>query len=309
LSWATEDNHVGIASYRDGAWSPPESILCAYRRPERHYSQSLVDMSQDDGEYPAVAWMAVSSRNGLTSVCVCVPSDSGFPVAENLVRSEGGFSPVVARDRHRDVWVVWEAPSGMGWVHTYTKATVSAPAMVGAGRDRAVTWTLSEPAPGTWWAVLRARNEEPFEEMARVSAGPGLEMSWTDDSPPAGVLRYRVRRESVDALYRWESEEVRWPPKSQRPLILKRPATPVAAHAPMEFVVQGAEPGTLEVRLYDLQGRLVAADRAVALGGEWDTVRLDLGTAAPALATGVYFLQVRDGAGRVSDAAKVVILR
>ncbi len=309
LSWATEDHHVGIASYRDGAWSPPESILCAYRRPERHRSQSRAYMSQDDGEYPAVAWMAVSSRNGLTSVCVCVPSDSGFPVAENLEGSDQGLGAQVARDRNRDVWVTWWAPNGMGWVHTYTKATASAPTILGAGRDRAVTWTLSELAPGTWWAVLRARNEGPFEEVARLRAGPGVEMSWTDDSPPAGILRYRIRRESVDAAYRWESEETRWPPRSQRPLIVMRGAVPVAAHAPIEFAVQGAEPGPLEVRLYDLQGRRVAAQEAVAAGDGWDTVRLELGTAAPGLATGVYFLQVRDAAGRESGAAKVVVLR
>ncbi len=308
LSWATERDHVGIASYREGLWSPPESILCAYRRPERHYSQSAAAMSQDDGEYPAVAWMAVSSRTGLTSVCACVPSDSGFPVAENLEHTDQGISPEVGRDRNRDVWVAWWAPNGMGWVHTYTKATASTPAVVGAGRDRAVTWTLSELAPGTWWAVLRARNEGPFEEVARLRAGPGLEMSWTDDPPPAGVLRYRIRRESVDAASRWESEEARWPPKSQRPLIVMRGAVPVAAHAPIEFVVQGAEPGILEVRLYDLQGRRVAAQQAVAAGGGWDTVRLELGTAAPGLATGVYFLQVRDAAGQASDAVKVVVL-
>jgi hypothetical protein len=309
LSWAATEDHVGIASYRDGAWSPPESILCAYRRPEGHYSQSAASMSQDDGEYPAVAWMPVSSRNGLTSVCVCVPDDSGFPVAENLEGSDQGISPEVARDRNHDVWVAWWAPRGMGWVHTYTKAITSTPVVVRAGRDRAVTWTLTEPAPDSWWAVLRARKHGPFEEVARVRAGPGLELSWTDDSHPPGVQRYRIRRESVDARYRWESEEARWPPKRERPLVLKLPAMPVGARSVIEFAVQGVEPGSLEVRLYDLQGRLVAADRAVALGGEWDTVRLDLRTASPGPAPGVYFLQVRDAAGQASETVKVLVLR
>lgn len=62
LSWASDDNHVGIAFYRDGVWSAPESVFCAYLRPEAHYSQSAAAMSRDDGEYPAVSWMAVSSR-------------------------------------------------------------------------------------------------------------------------------------------------------------------------------------------------------------------------------------------------------
>jgi hypothetical protein len=314
LSWATDRDFVGIACYRDGVWSPPESVFCAYLRPEAHYSQSRAEMSRDDGEYPAVSWMAVSSRNGLTSVCVCVPNDSGFAVAENLPGSEEGISPVVARDCNYDVWVAWRAPSGMGWTHTYTRATSSTPTVIGAGSDVIVAWTLSEPAPGSWWAVLRARTAEPFQEVARVQAGAGVARSWIDPGPPAGALRYRIRRESVDSRYQWLSDETLWPvdgPPSPGPggrLLLVR-ASPNPSSSAMRFEVLNANAGPLDVQVYDLRGRLLLRQHPTASGIGRDALLIDAATAATPFAPGLYFLRVSDSSGKVSPTAKFVLLQ
>jgi hypothetical protein len=314
LSWATIDDYVGVASFRDGVWSPPESVFCAYLRPEAHYSQSAAEMSRDGEDYPAVAWMAVSSRNGLTSVCVCVPSDSGFTVAENLPGSEEGGAPMVARDRNRDVWVVWEGTSGMAWAHTYTRATSSPPTVTGAAQDRVVAWTLSEPAPGSWWAVLRSQGSEPFAEVARLKAGEGLAMSWTDVDADWDTLRYRVRRECMDKQYEWLSDEVLWTagvspsPFSGRRLLLVR-ASSNPAQSVVRFELLNASTGALSIRVYDVHGRLVLRQTSPASGSGRDTIQVDLGAANTAPGTGLFFLRVVDATGKVSPSAKFVLLR
>jgi len=63
---------------------------------------------------------------------------------------------------------------GIWFTHAYTAATTSTPRIEPAAGDRVVRWTLSEPAPETWWAVLRAPEQGAFEEVARVRAGPGV---------------------------------------------------------------------------------------------------------------------------------------
>lgn len=313
LSWATIDDYVGIASYHDGVWSPPESLFCAYLRPEVHYSQSAAEMSRDDGEYPAVSWMAVSSRNGLTSICVCVPGDSGFTVAENLPGSEDGVSPVVARDRNQDVWVMWQAPAkGMGWAHTYTRATSTPPTVTPVRGKRTIAWWLSEPAPGSWWAVLRAREGEPFEEVARVRAGPGHAMSW-DDMNATGIYRYRIRRECLDRQYQWLSDEGRWPvdvppgfPGTE--LILYR-ASANPSDAVIRFEVLNASAGPLDVQIYDVRGRLLLRQRPSADGNGLDSILIDLNSSTTHSNAGLYFLRVADASGKVSPSAKIVHLR
>jgi hypothetical protein len=316
LSWATSRDFVGIASYRDGAWSPAESLFCAYLRPEAHYSQSRAEMSPDEGEFPAVSWMAASSLTGLTSVCVCVPGDSGFTVAENLAGSEEGISPVVARDRNQDVWVAWRAPLGMGWAHTYTRATASTPTIAGAGSERVLAWTLSEPAPGSWWAVLRAGDRQSFQEVARVRASEELAMSWTDLSPATDSLHYRIRRECLDTQYEWLSDDVLWPvvvpspppPPPGGPLLLLR-ASANPASSILRFEVLNANAGPLDVQMYDLRGRLLLREQPAATGSGRDEVLVDVGAIPAPLAPGLYFLRAADSTGKVSPSVKVVVLR
>ncbi len=315
LSWATINDYVGISTFRDGGWSPPESLFCAYLRPGGHRAQSAAEMSRDDGEYPAVSWMAVSRVNSLTSVCVCVPGDSGFTVAENLAGSEYAGAPIVARDRNQDVWVVWEAPAkGMGWAHTYTRAISSAPTVTPVRGKRTVAWWLSEPAPGSWWAVLRALEGEPFEEVGRVRAGPSSAMSWDDLSPPGGAFRYRIRRECLDQQYQWLSDEGQWqvgvpPGGSNGPELVLLRTSSNPSDASVRFELLNASVGPLDVQVYDLRGRLLLRQRPSAFGGGRDSILVDLALATTRPTAGLYFLRVTDASGKVSPSAKIVFLQ
>lgn len=308
MAWGTEGDehksHLPIRTFHRGAWSPPESLRCA-DLPNGFWTQ-IPDLSRDDREYPAVVWLAIDATGtGRASICVCMPTDSGYTVADNLPYSG---VPTIARDRDGDVWVAWwDLFIGMFWLHTYNRATADDVRIEGHGRHRRVAWTLSEPAPETWWAVLRARGREDFESVARIRAGPSLDMSWTDSSPPAGLLRYKIRRECVDTRYRWESRVVRTPEKSKG-LTLRVPS-PLPISRSGELHLANAVAGPLELRLYDLQGRVVCEFHSTASGSGEDTVRFDLGVAARPLGNGIYFAAIRDAAGGSSAAVKIVILR
>jgi hypothetical protein len=246
--------------------------------------------------------------------------------------------PVVTRDLNGDVWVAWwKYFDGMFWSHSYTTATTSAPRVTGTGRSRTVTWTLSEPAPETWWAVLRSqpRHElqaqqsassgsvvdvdqnasggtptadgEGFELAARVRAGAATEMSWTDTSRPGGPLSYKIRRECMDKRYEWLSPKVRWAGRSEQELSLGRVPSPARSLVALE--VGNAARGMLVLRLYDIEGRVVLQQAAAVSGGELNTAQLNLAAAVPRLSDGIYFLRATDAAGKVSEAIKIVALR
>jgi len=322
LAWGTSRPEVYLATYHDGVWSEAQALPCAYR--EGPYSQHLSsdpDLSRDDAELPVIVWDA--QFFGGSRVCVCVPTDSGYGVAESLEDVPGGVLPSVARDRNGDVWVAWWEEFGpLRWQHSYTSAMASAPRVIGAGRHRALAWSLSETAPGSWWTVQRSggharaqpgapRGESgadgSFEDVARVRAGEGSDLSWVDDSPPGGVLRYRIRRDCVDKRYEWLSDEATWPPQVRKPRAVRLAAR--GASDGNELELEGAAPGTLDVRVYDVQGRLVHRQREVTTEGESKVFRLGLGMQGATLRSGIYFIRVRDALGQESNAVKTVLLR
>lgn len=242
--------------------------------------------------------------------CIAFPTDSGWSPGEEIPGTEGMFlSPVVTRDRNGDAWVAWNMkrrPDSY-YSHTYVSATTSLPRLVGAGRHRRLEWTLSEPAPESWWTVLRARGAGEFAPVARLRAGAGREMSWSDDSPPAGRPRYKIRRESLDARYVWESEEARWPGMGPRPRIRVTVPMPIASRGRIELSLFAL--GPVELRLYDLQGRIVLVQQGAAGGTGQDAIVFDLRTASRPISNGVYFASVRDASGESSDVVKVLVLR
>ena len=306
LAWGTGgENFVPIRTFRRGVWSEPESLRCAYPYPEDHWTSSP-DVSRDGGEYPAVSWIE-TNPTGRQTICVCMPTDAGFTVADHLPFR--GL-PTIARDRNGDVWVAWwdaVTITGMFWLHTYNRATASDLRIEGHGRHRRVAWTLSEPAPETWWAVLRASGAGDFVQVARVRAGPGLGMSWADTSPPAGLLRYRVRRESVDTRYLWESPEVRLPEKGRGLAVRLLRRLPQAQQGELEL--ENAAPGLIDLRIFDVQGRKVHRQQGVAGGTGHDTIAFDLASTGALMPNGVYFAVVRDASGQVSPAVRMVVLR
>jgi hypothetical protein len=304
LLW-TEKLWVHLSWYENGRWYRGDSLRCVHPAGQTFWS-AWCDASRDTVGRPVLVWGDLGVGFTFRDVgCIAFPTDSGWTSGEEIPGSDNLFlTPYVTRDRNGDVWVAWRVKRTLynRWTHTYVHATCSVPRAAGVGRDRVVSWTLSEPAPESWWAVLRARGDGPFEEAARVRAGGGLDLSWTDTSPPAGVLRYKIRRESVDARYRWESEEGRWPAPSLRPLVLSRLG---AAEQPGALELSGADAGTLELRVYDVQGRLVHR-RQVQATGERQAIQLDL---AGLPGAGVYFVTARDGSGRTAAPVKVVLLK
>jgi hypothetical protein len=131
-------------------------------------------------------------------------------------------------------------------------------------------------------------------------------MSWLDDSPPQGHLRYRIRRECLDTRYQWLSEEVHWPAKPEKRLWVRPPTRPLNTEVALE--VESAARGTLEVQLYDVQGRIVLRRESQALGEGLDLVRLALGEARGPLVNGIYFVRVGDSAGQEAT-VRLVVLR
>jgi len=309
LGWSMEESYVQMATYRDGAWSFFGTLRCDEKPTPGDWDSKVLCLSRDDWELPVVFWTEHNLNGGfIGSVFVCVPSDSGYPQGEYVPGSYGGDYGGAVRDRNGDVWVVWETEDdGMFWTHSYTRATCSAPEARGRRRARGVSWRLSEPAPETWWAVERARDGEPFAQVARVRAGATTEMSWTDTDAERGRVRYRIRRECLDLRYEWWSEEGRWPEHSRMPLSVL--LTKWLWQSAVAFEVEGAVAGPLEITLYDVAGRRVLRrSESVNETGRL-SYRLDLGEADPPVGSGVYFLSVRDASGEQAEAAKIVVLR
>ncbi|MGH7730920.1 MAG: T9SS type A sorting domain-containing protein, partial [Candidatus Eiseniibacteriota bacterium] len=285
--------------------------------PGETYWSAWSDISRGPHERPLLAWGDLGVGRTFRDIgCVAFPTDSGWTPGEEIPGSEGLFTtPMVTQDRNGDAWLVWDLlrQDLTRFTHTYVSATASPPTIIGAGRRRVVHWTLSEPAPESWWAVLRARGRGGFEEVARVRAGWERDLSWADDSPPGGHLRYKIRRESVDTAYLWESEEAHWPPAHEDQRL--RLAVPgpirrqVGGASAVALELAGAAAGPLDVALYDLQGRLVLRQRPEWGGTDQDAIRIDLGLAERPLTPGIYFIRVQDTAGRSSAPLKIVILK
>ncbi len=209
LGWSTDYPYVRLARYRDAAWGDTATLQPGAGLPRDRYASRGLWLSRDTWELPTVMWVLFDTYGGWTgSIYVSVPDDAGFPVGELVPGSLGGDYGDVTRDRNGDVWVVWETEGdGMFWTHSYTRATCSAPEVSSRGSALSVSWKLSELAPETWWAVERARDGEPFSEVARVRAGATTEMSWADPDPEPGPVRYRIRRECLDSRYQWWGAE------------------------------------------------------------------------------------------------------
>ena len=308
MAWSTDHPYVQFATFRDGAWTLAESLQCEKRVPG-DYASKTITVSRDGWERPVIAWVEHDAHRGFMGIlCVAVPNDSGYLPAEDLEGTDDALVCEAVRDRNGDVWLVWQTEDdGLFWTHSYTRAICDAPSVTGSGRTRVVAWRLSEPAPETWWAVLRAHQDGPFEEAARVRAGPGLDLSWSDTSPAKGHVRYTIRRECLDRRFEWLSEEGRWPAKSRKPLLSLLPRPLDSSAVPCK--VEQAAAGLLQIELYDIQGRRLLRRTEPGPGLDMVSTSLDLTQLERRLTSGIYFLRVTDAAGQQSEATKVVVLR
>jgi hypothetical protein len=306
IAWTSgEETAVVTRRLKDGTWTRQDSLTADYLPPSPHQFSNNIAISQDAGPRPAIAWMAYG-QSGVEYVYVSWPTDSGWTRGEQLPGSSGGGSQQLTQDENGDIWIGWwKFFEGILWTHSYATATSSAPEISERSGQPLLHWSLSAPAPGTWWAVMCSNGDGAFERVARLKAGPDTVMAWADTSAPAGVsLRYAVRRECRDTRYQWTSAQARWEPRGPSLTIVLRSVNPATNQIELEIV--GANQGALDLRLYDLQGREVARHSARAAGAGRDAASLRLDGA---LRPGLYLLRVRAADGRLSPSAKVAIVR
>jgi hypothetical protein len=299
-------DRIVLRSYRDGVWAAPDTL--AMRWPvDRSQLFVGVELGAEGSEIPAVAWFGYSFVGDVAwYVWTSFPSDSGFGVGERLEGSWNGIGPTLVRDENGDVWLAWwRLFDGVYWVHSYTTATCTPPVLSESAGRPMLRWQLSEPAPETWWAVLRAEGGGLFERIARVRATADTSMVWADTSAPEGVaLRYAIRRECRDVRYQWTSAEASWQPRGPSLAIVGKSGNPATDH--IEFEIFGANQGALDVRLYDLQGRQVLRQSLTARGTGRDAASVALNGR---LRAGLYLMRVRSADGRLSPATKFAIVR
>jgi hypothetical protein len=307
LGMGIADSSVVVLRYRQDVWEPPDTLTCLHLVPGDWHETYNPTLSFDGHVVPTAAWR-IAYYPLQTSVCVCFPTDSSYGECEELQTGGADGAPVVARDHNGDVWLAWwRRLTGTYWTHTYTRATCTTPTLaVGADRP-SLRWLLSEPAPGSWWAVLRAEPGGEFEPVARVRAGAGIEMTWTDTSARVGeVLRYGIRRECLDQRYEWLSEEALWWPRIASVHLSMTGPHPVTG--PFEVEVLGAPAGRVTLTLYDVQGRAVSREHTWVSGSGRDVLRVEA-VAREEVHAGVYFVRARHANGRESNAVRLVVLR
>ena len=309
LRYGTHDTVTFMRRFKDMAWSQEDTLRWEFERQPLPYSYLTYvgPMSLDDRPLPTLAGDAYSDRNALEFVYVDIPTENGYGRFERIPDSDGGIAPAVTRDENGDVWLAWwKILDGMFWNHTYTRATSSAPRLTELAAHPKLSWTLSEPAPGSYWAVLRSLDGGTESVTARVSAAAGLEMAWNDTTLPSSARAvYRIRRECHDVRYQaWSEPSREWMPRTPVLGLSLRSANPVTSALSAE--VDGAPAGQLVFVLFDLQGRRLARETALATGTGRDVVDL---SAVSGLQSGLYLLRVESELGPASPVRKLVVLR
>jgi hypothetical protein len=306
LFWGDTDTMLFARTFRGGAWTAIETLRVAVPTGIQHFLYESIP-SQDDEEYPALMTSGYGIRGDTRDyIYVSFPTDSGFGVAERVDASRYSRIQTMGMDENGDVWLAWFVLlDGIFWTHSYTTSTASAPSITERGGRPFLRWRLSEPSPRTWWGVMRSVNGQPFECVARVRAGPVDEMSWADAAAPANArIEYAIRRECRDVRFQATSEAAGWEPRrAVLGLALKGPNP---ASERVEFELLGASAGDGDVRLYDLQGRVVAAQKASLGGSGRDIVTFRAGRD---LRSGLYLLLVSTDDGKRATPRKVVLIR
>lgn len=298
---------IEMRSFHDGEWSQPETLRT--RKPvDAQHLFYQAELSAEGSDVPALAWYgyATTVPDAAYYIWTSFPTDDGPGIGERFEGSWGGINPTLVRDENGDVWLAWwRTYDGVYWSHTFTTALPSVPTVADRDHRPVVRWSLDRPAPETWWAVLRAEGDGPLTRLARLRATRDTIMSWADPSAPGGVLlRYAVRRECRDIRYQVTSADARWEPRGPMLSLLLRGANPAGGR--IDFDVVGADSGAMDVRLFDVQGRVVAhlALRATGAGRDAATLTLPAG-----LQSGLYLLRVVAADGRATPPAKVALLR
>src|SRR5262249_32364891 len=136
------------------------------------------------------------------------------------------------------------------------------------GQAWAVQWTISNSAPSSWWGVLRENRTGSYDEIARIKAGPEIQMAWADPDARPGTLRYKIRRECADKRYEWTSDRssllVGALPRERSLSLLGLTPTPTGARLEIAFTLADGSPATLEV--FSVNGRRVVGRDVSSMG-------------------------------------------
>jgi hypothetical protein len=310
LFWSDRDQ-IHISSYRDGVWQYGDSIR-GIHDPTQTYAPGWLDASLRHDERPVLAWGDFGYGYTYRDIgSAAFPTDSGWTAGEEIPGSENIFTtPTVAVDMNGDAWFAWDLLRipRVFYTHTYVSVVPSAPTFAGSTDRPNLQWPLSGRAPASWWAILRAAGDGDFSPIARLRANSDTVMSYTDSTAPPGLLlRYAIRRECVDKRYELIGPEATWWPRTSVLSARLSGANPATVSA--EVTITGAQAGALDVRLYDLQGRLVLRQRPRANGSGQDALSIPFDQAQPRLGQGIYFLKVIDSAGHVSESLKIAVVQ
>jgi hypothetical protein len=316
LQYATPRSTGVLRRFEGGAFGPERELDCKYTSDPEAISVVWGALERGGGERPVVAWSFRDVWTTTYGICVCMAEGEDWALGDEIMRSRrgGNFAALtVTRDRNDDAWVAWREfyDEPVQWAHTFTTARASEPVVtVTAGRPE-LEWSLSELAPGTWWAVLRQGEGGAFFEVARLQAGNELRMSWSDEGARPGTLlrdgvSYRIRRESVDTRYEHLGPIGSWQPGHMRPRLAIKPQGPGSEALLLEL--SGTSSPRIELAIYDVSGRAIAR-REITLQGSGATQRFPLTFAGQPLGAGIYFARVRDASGAVSDGVRFVRLR
>uniref|UniRef100_A0A832I5W6 LamG domain-containing protein n=1 Tax=Eiseniibacteriota bacterium TaxID=2212470 RepID=A0A832I5W6_UNCEI len=223
VAWGMPRRYLALSHFANGAPGPVEWLDCNFPDPDIFFARTdTPDLSRDERERPVLAW-GWSDIYGVLGICLCLPTESGYPVAEVVPNAWNAIAPTVAVDANGDVWLAWQQyRETVHWMHTYVTAVAAELAVTGSDSLRRVAWRLSEAAPGSRWTVLRGVGDELPVAVAGVAAGSGVELAWQDAAPLAERARYRVRRESLNRRYAWTSDEVGWDPATATGVALER---------------------------------------------------------------------------------------
>jgi hypothetical protein len=307
LRYGKNDTITFMRRFRNMAWSSEDTLRWAFPTSDEHIT-IVGPMSLDDRPLPVLTGAAYSVRDGVVSAYVNVPADNGYGRFQRIPDSEEALNvSAVTRDENGDVWLAWwKYYDGLFWVHTYTRATSSTPSLHESDGRPFVTWTLSEPAPGSMWSVLRSANGGPESPVARLTATDGTNLAWTDHDLRADAsARYRLRRECRDVRYQWISQaSAEWLPRTPMLGLTVRSANPASGIFSAE--VTGANAGRLTLASYDLQGRQVARSVGSAAGTGRDVIQISFGAEVP---SGLYFLRAESERGVKSAVERVVLVR
>jgi hypothetical protein len=307
VAWATVNNDILMRSYSDEGWGPLQRFSSQFGGTADYYTYAP-DLSRDGLEWPILSWTTADARSGVETICVAATEPGSSFAASRIVGSEGGLISSVARDKYGDVWVAWwRYYDGIFWTHTYTHSSPSAPVVVRTDALAQISWSLSEPSPGSHWSVMRSTDEGPFYPIGGIVAGQEATLRWDDRmNSPESVLRYRIRRDCLDARYEMLGPVSATSTINKPSLALTlESGNPVSQSLRMALL--GASAGPAHIQLIDSLGRLQAINANSDVSGPYARTIVTVQPESR-LRAGVYFVRAIDSSGARTEPVKVVFL-